>query len=429
MTKRSANTLFLTTSLVLLALSSSAADWPQWRGPNRQDHSPDTGLLKQWPADGPKQAWVFNDAGLGYSGYSIVGGKLYTMGLRGDTEFLICVDTKNGKQLWATAVGALLKNNWGDGPRGTPAVDGNRVYALSGQGFLLCADASTGKEQWKVAMRDFGGKTPGWGFTESVLVDGNKVICTPGGGQGTLLALDKATGKKIWQTAGWTDGAHYSSCIAADHNGVRQLIQLTSQNVAGVDANTGKLLWKSEWPGKTAVIPTPIFKDGHVYVTSGYNVGCKLVKIGAGNAVTEVYMNQNMINHHGGVVLVGGHLYGHSDRGGWTCQDFKTGAVVWSADRSKLGKGAVHYADGMLYCVEEASGTVALVEASPKGWNEKGRFKLTPQTTQRSPQGRIWTHPVVVDGKLYLRDQELLHCYDVKGAMSQRAGNGTNTAE
>ena len=398
--------------LLASALVTAAADWPQWRGPNRDDISKETGLLKSWPEGGPKLAWLNKDVGLGYSGYAIAGGKLFTLGLRGDTEFLIAVDVKTGKELWATPVGSILKNGWGDGPRGTPAVDGDMVFALCGSGSLLAAKVADGKEVWKASMRDFGGKTPGWGYTESVLVDDGKVICTPGGGQGTLLALDKATGKKAWQSEGWTDGAHYSSSIVVTHNGARQYIQLTSQHVAGVNAKDGKVLWKSEWPGKTAVIPTPIFKDGHVYITSGYGVGCKLVKIAADNTVSDVYMNQNMMNHHGGVILIGDKIYGHSDKGGWTCQDFKSGAVTWSSGDFK--KGSVHAADGMFYCLEEGTGNVALVEVSDKGWSEKSRFKLTPQTEQRNPKGKVWTHPVVSDGKLYLRDQELLFCFDVK---------------
>lgn len=403
----------LVPALLASAFLTAAADWPQWRGPNRDDISKETGLLKQWPEGGPKLAWMNKDVGLGYSGYAIAGGKLFTVGLRGDTELLIALDTKTGKELWATPVGPMLKNGWGDGPRATPTVDGDLVFAMSGTGTLLAAKTADGKEAWKAAMRDFGGKTPGWGYCESVLVDDGKVICTPGGGQGTLLALDKVTGKKVWQADGWTDGAHYSSPIVATHNGTRQYIQLTSQHVAGVNAKDGKVLWKSEWPGKTAVIPTPIFKDGHVYITSGYGVGCKLVKVGADNAVSDVYVNQNMVNHHGGVILVGDKIYGHSDKGGWTCQDFKTGEVTWSSN--SLKKGAIHCADGMFYCLEEGSGTVALIEVSAKGWSEKGRFKLTPQTEQRNPKGKVWTHPVVSDGKLYLRDQELLFCFDVKG--------------
>lgn len=391
----------------------SAADWPQWRGPNRDDVSKETGLLKSWPEGGPKQLWVFKGAGLGYSGYSISGDRLFTMGIRNGGEELIAVNTKEGKELWSARIGSILKNNWGDGPRGTPTVDGGFVYALGGQGTLICASAADGKIAWQKTMQEFGGETPGWGYTESVLVDGNRVVCTPGGRDGAIVALDKKTGATLWQSKEFTDGAQYSSIIAENLNGTRQYIQLTMQHVVGLNAADGKVLWSVDFPGKTAVIPTPIFQDGQVYVTAGYGVGCLSFKVGAGNAIEKLYENKVMKNHHGGAILVNGHVYGHSDGAGWTCQNFKTGEEVWS-EKSALGKGAVAYADGRLYCLAENNGTVVLAEASPKGWKEHGRFKLEPQTTQRNPQGRIWTHPVIVDGRLFLRDQELLHCYDVK---------------
>ncbi len=260
---------------------------------------------------------------------------------------------------------------------------------------------------------DLGGKLQNWGYTESPLIEGDLVVVTPGGDEGTMAAFDKKTGEKKWQTSDWTDNAQYASIISVDHNGSRQLIQLTMQTLAGVDPLTGKVLWRSEFPGKTAVIPTPIFKDGQVFIAAGYGVGCQSVRIGPGNQVEKLYENTNMVNHHGGVILYDGHLYGYSDRGGWTCMDFKTGEVVW-AEKRALDKGAIHCADGMLHLLEEKSGTVVLIEASPKGWNETGRFVLDPQTTQRNPRGKIWVHPVVAHGKLYLRDQELLHCYDVR---------------
>jgi len=401
------------TALILSTTFAHAADWSQWRGPNRDDISPEKGLLKAWPESGPKQLWVFKDAGLGYSGYSIVDGRLFTMGIRNGIEELIAVSIKDGKELWAVKIGEVLKNNWGDGPRATPTVDGDHVYAMSGRGNLVCAKVADGELVWEKMMRAFGGKTPDWGYTESVLIDGNKVVCTPGGDSGAVLALDKKTGDTIWQSKDFTDGAQYSSVIAVNHNGARQFIQLTMQHVVGLNAADGKTLWIVDFPGKVAVIPTPIFHGGQVYVTAGYGVGCLSFKVGANNAIIGLYTNKTMVNHHGGVILLDGHVYGHSDGGGWVCQDFKTGEKVWT-EKSALGKGAVAYADGMLYCLAEKDGTVALVDASPKGWKEHSRFKLEPQTTQRNPQGRIWTHPVIVGGKLYLRDQELLHCYDVK---------------
>lgn len=398
--------------------TAAPGDWPQFRGPDRDDISKETGLLKQWPETGPKLLWTFKEAGLGYSGFSTSAGTLYTMGANDDgEEFLLAVDATTGTEKWRTMVGARYANKWGDGPRSTPTVDGDRVYALGAKGDLMCASTKDGKEIWKTSLvSDHGGKIQNWGYCESVLVKGDRVVCTPGGAKGTMLALDKMTGKTLWQTTEWTDDCQYASIVPISHNGTGQLIQLTQKSLAGVDFKDGKVLWQTPFPGAVAVIPTPIFKDGSVYVAAGYKVGCMMVNIGAGNQVTPVYQNTNMVNHHGGVVLVGDHLYGHSDGGGWTCQDWKTGEVVWA--EKKLGKGAIHCADGMLYLLEESNGvkpaTVVLIEASPSGWNEKGRFILETQTAQRAKDGRVWVHPVVSHGKLYLRDQELIFCFDVK---------------
>ncbi len=408
----------LTASLLFGALaigSGIAADWPQWRGPNRDDHSPDKGLLKKWPEGGPKRLWLFEGAGLGYAGYSIVGNQLFTLGLRDDQEFLIAVDVTKGTELWATPFGAKYPNKWGDGPRGTPTVDEGLVYAISGQGNLICSQAKDGKMVWQKSLAtDLGGKLQNWGYTESPLIVGNRVICTPGGSKGTMAALDKKTGALVWQTSELTDQAQYSSPILITHAGKKQIVQLVEKKFFGVAPENGKVLWKSDFrPGNVAVIPTPIYADGMVYITAAYGAGCKAVKLGADGSATTVYENKVMKNHHGGVVLADGHLYGHSESYAWVCQNLKTGAEIWSS--KALGKGAVHYADGMLYCLDEGTGTVVLAEASPKGWAEHSRFKLDPQTKQRKPDGRIWTHPVVVNGKLFLRDQELLFCFDVKG--------------
>lgn len=406
---------YLVVVLATFTVSAWADDWPQWRGAYRTDHSKETGLLKQWPATGPKQVWVNKSAGLGYAGFSVVAGKLFTMGSRGDSEFLIALDANTGKQLWATKISEVLHNGWGDGPRGTPTVDGPNVYALSGQGTLICANAADGKVYWKKTMQELGGKTPNWGYTESPLIDGNQVMVTPGGSQGAIVALNKLTGAVLWQSKEFTDAAQYSSMMAANINGTHQYVQLVMTHFVGVDAKTGKVLWQCDWPnGRTAVIPTPIISGNQVYIASGYGAGCGLTTIGAGNKPAETYSNKVMVNHHGGVILDGDFLYGYSDGKGWTCQNLKTGEAAWQ-NKEALGKGAVGAcADGMLYCLEESSGTVVLIEASSKEWKEHGRFKLDPQTTQRSPKGKIWTHPVIANGKLYLRDQELIFCFNVK---------------
>ncbi len=393
--------------------SAQADDWPGWRGGNRSDVSQETGLLKSWPEGGPPRVWLSKKCGVGYSGFAVVGANVYTMGAYANDERLICLDAHTGDIRWRTVVtDSVLENGWGDGPRGTPTVDCEHVYAMAGEGTLVCIKADKGDLVWKVNMKDFGGRIPNWGYTESVLVDGDRVICTPGGGDGALVALNKLTGEKIWQSKEFTDLADYSSVIVVEHQGVRQYIQLTQKTLVGVAADDGRVLWTYSWPGRTAVVPTPIFRDGKVYIASGYGVGCGLVKLTEDSA-EEVYENKVMKNHHGGVILLGDHLYGYSDGVGWVCQEFESGEQVW-AEKNALGKGAVGCADGLLYCVDESNGEVALVAASPDGWSEKGRFKLDPQSEYRSPRGKIWTHPTIANGKMYLRDQEIVYCFDIK---------------
>ena len=401
-------TLFFATVFDLVA-----GDWPQWRGSNRDGISRETGLLQAWPSAGPERIWLSRDIGIGYSAPVVVEGMLFILGTTDGKEQLFAKEAKGGKTLWTAALGGILTNNWGDGPRGTATVDGDKVYALGAKGGLICANVGDGKVNWRVEMvKDLGGKVPYWGYTESVLVDGDHVICTPGGKRGTLAAIDKKTGKVIWRSGDWTDGAQYASVVPVELNGQRQFVQLTQKTLAGVSARDGSVLWRNAWPGRTAVIPTPIVDRNQIYITSGYGAGCRKITVGSANKVTEDYSNKNMKNHHGGVLLLDGHLYGYSDGRGWTCQNLKSGKVVW--DSKKLGKGCVFYADKRLYCLGESSGTVALAGANTAGWKEHGRFKLEPQTELRKSSGRIWTHPVVAQGVMYLRDQELLFAFDVK---------------
>jgi outer membrane protein assembly factor BamB len=395
-----------------VSLGAAGLDWSQWRGPDRSGVSAETGLLKKWPASGPQRVWLYSKAGAGYSAPAIVGGKLYTMGTRDNREVLLVLDANTGNELSVTPLSNVLDNDRGDGPRGTPSVDGNRVYALTGVGTLLCINLETGQVQWQATMKELGGGIPSWGYSESVLVDGDQVVCTPGGKKGAVAAFDKLTGKLRWQSKQFTDPAHYSSLVPARINDTAQYVQRTEKSIAGIAAADGKLLWRESVQGQIAVAPTPIVRGNEVYVSAGYGAGCKMIRIEPGNKVTTVYENKVMKNHHGGVILVGEHLYGYSDAVGWVCQDFKTGEQVWAY--RQFNKGALGAADGMLYCLEEDRGNVALIEATPQGWQEHGRFKLDPQTSIRANRGGIWTHPVISHGKLYLRDQDLIYCYDVK---------------
>jgi outer membrane protein assembly factor BamB len=414
--------LFLTLALTAPVPPGRPAvgDWPQWRGPDRNDISRETGLLKTWPSGGPRLLWTFREAGAGYSGPAVVGDRLYCMGAEGKTESLYALDLKTQKKVWSAEVGPLFKEGHGDGPRGTPTVDGDLVFGIGGQGTLLCVKAATGEKVWSKNLKtDLGGAMmSGWGYTESPLVDGDKVVCTPGGSKGALAALNKKTGELIWQSREFTDKAAYSSVTVIDPNGVRQYCQITGESVVGVAPDDGKLLWKHPRRGQTAVIPTPVYADNLVFVTSGYGIGCNLIKLvpdGGKFKAEEVYANKNMVNHHGGVVLLGDYLYGYSDGKGWICQNFKTGEIVW-AEKNKLDKGSLTYADDHLYCLGERAGDIVLVKATPDGWKEDGRFKIPEDSKIRTNSGRVWTHPVVANGKLYLRDQDLIFCYDIKSA-------------
>jgi outer membrane protein assembly factor BamB len=386
------------------AMAQSAANWPQWRGPNRDGISKETGLLKQWPAEGPSLVWKATGAGRGYSSFSIANGKLYTLGLRGDREFVIAFDIANGKEAWATAHGGKFENDRGDGPRGTPTVDGDRVYALGGNGDLSALDARTGKIVWsKNVLTEFGGSNITWGISESPLIVGNKVLVNAGGPDASIVALNKTNGSVIWKSQ--SDKAGYSSAIPLQVNGGTQVVFFTARRALGLDVNDGKLLWEYVKPSnRVANVATPIARGNRIFISSDYGTGGGVVEIKPDGKAEEIYFTNDMRNHHSSSVLVGDHLYGFSSQM-LTAMKFDTGEIAWK-DRS-VGKGSLVFADGHLYCFSE-DGVVGLVEATPAGYREKGRFRLERGSLP------TWTHPVVVGGRLYLRDQDTIYAYDVK---------------
>lgn len=398
-------------------VNSAATDWPQWNGPNRDGVSRDTGLLKQWPKEGPPLAWKAHGIGEGMGGVAVTGGRIYVAGDDADTAWLFALNEADGKPFWKAKVGRGGKvgasGQFHPGPRATANVDGDKLYILSQYGDLACF-TTDGKDVWRVNLKDFGGTMPTWAYSESPLIDGDKVICTPGGPKGTMLALDKNTGKPIWQSKQWTEEAQYSSAIVATIGGVRQYIQQTARTVAGVAAKDGRVLWTASRPEGRIVISSPIEKDGLVYVSAGYGVGCHCFRItppqstGGKFSAEKVYSNRDMKNHHGGVILFNGYVYGSNDPGILVCMDFKTGKVAWS-NRS-IGKGSMVIADGHVYLRgEQPPGVVALIEASPAGYKQISAF--SPPDASGKPE---WPHPVIANGKLYLRDQDVLLCYDIK---------------
>ncbi|MEM6688817.1 MAG: PQQ-binding-like beta-propeller repeat protein [Planctomycetota bacterium] len=384
-----------------------ADDWNQWRGPNRDGISEEKGLLKEWPADGPPLEWKTDGLGSGYSSVSIANGQIITLGDLDDGSFVIAMSESNGTLLWKTRIGDNGGHRKYIGPRSTPTIDGDFVFALNQHSDLACLNRESGELIWNRNLeKEFGGRMmSGWRYSESPLVDGDQVICTPGGKSGTLLALNRSTGEEIWQTKDWTDAAAYSSVIVATIHGRRQYIQLTGKSVAGVDPTSGEIIWKADREGKTAVIPTPVVQDNIVFVTSGYGVGCNAFQISEDWTTEELYANTNIANHHGGVILLDGHIFG-STNATFRCVDIDSGDADYK-ERS-IGKGAIVYADGHLYLRSEG-GPIALIEATPSDLVEVSRFEQPDRSGERA-----WPHPVIANGKLYLRDQDVLLCYNVR---------------
>jgi len=418
------------------AVAVSAADWPQFRGPERSGISKETGLLKEWPEKGPKHLWTYKNAGIGFSSMAIADGKVYTLGTRGDDEIIIALDA-GGNELWTVKLGSIFTfkgNKWGDGPRSTPTVDGNLLYALGAQGELVCVDvAKQGKEVWRKSMiKDFQGEMMSeWGYSESPIVDGDLLICTPGGEKGTLAALKKQTGEVAWRSAGLKNLAPYAAATVAVLHGVRQYIQLSATGkeadgfISGFSAADGKVLWSAPlFKGDVyALSSTTIVVGNTVYVTyrSETTINCHSFAISSDLQVKEQFDEKaqtNMKNNHGGVVLVGGKVYGYSDGRGWVCQDFKSGKTLW-AEREALGggSGSIISADGQLYLYSD-EGEAVLLEANAKEWTEQGRFTVPERSKLKKMRptsigAGTWSHPAIANGRLYLRDHEFVFCYDI----------------
>ena len=400
------------TSPAAPAGKTRAPDWPQFRGPKRDDVSAEKGLLKSWPKGGPRLLWKGTGVGQGFSSVSVAGDKVFTMGDEGGSSHVFALNRSTGKKAWEARVGRAGGNY--AGTRCTPTVDGTRVYALGQFGDLVCLEASTGEEVWRKNLpKDFGGSVGGWNYSESPLVDGGKLVCTPGGRTATLVALDKKTGAVLWKSAPG-DSAAYSSPVVSEACGVRQYVQLTANGVVGVSARDGRQLWRYDrFSGNTANVPTPVVLGDRVFCAAGYGRGGALLTLsgGAGRIkVKEEYCKPELTNKHGGVVVVGDYAFGDTDDSGkpW-CAEWRTGKRRWvRAGRGKgAGSASLTYADGNLY-VHYANGWVALVPASPGGYAEKGTFKVPNADTNS------WAHPVVVGGRLYLREKGVVWCYDVR---------------
>jgi outer membrane protein assembly factor BamB len=430
----------------ILSLTALADDWPQWQGPDRDSISKEHGLLKEWPKDGPTLAWKIKGLGGGYSAPSIAAGRIFGMGNRGDEEVVWAFSEKDGQTLWTTPLGPAVQQGMSPGKEGpgcTPTVDGERVYVLGAGGNLACLQAADGKIIWQHSLtRDFGGRVPNWRYHESPLIDGNKLICTPGGEEAMLVTLDKLSGNTIWksQVPGGSggsgggpggpsgggrgrsggSGAAYASAIVIDFDGQRQYVQFTGKALVGVAASDGQFLWRYTRPANPQGIncSTPVYYDGLLFASSAYGAGGGAVKLAkdASGAIKaeEVWFSRKMQNHHGGVIVADGCLYGASggnEGGALVCLDFKTGNVLWDERddaEHRAPKGSLTLADDRLYYRTE-KGAMLLIEPNSKQYVERGRFEQPDRSGQPA-----WPHPVIANGKLYLRDQDVLLSYDVK---------------
>ena len=400
---------------------AQSSDWPGWRGAQRDGISTDTGLLDDWTEEGPPLRWKVTGLGKGISTVSLVQGVIYTIGEREGKSWLLALDDENGMELWSSPVG--------DGkPKSTPTVDGKQIFAIGHSGMLVCVEAPDGKERWrKDLVQEFDGKQAnGIGYSESPLVDGDRVLCTPGGNDAIMVALDRHNGDVLWKAKlpldpevvgpQGADGAAFSSIVLSEACGIHQYIQLVGRGIISVRAEDGKLLWiYNRIANHLANVTTPVVHQDYVFCTTAYGTGSALLKLVPhedGVRSEEVYFlnAKKMQNHHGGLVLVNDHIYcGHGQNNGFPlCVELKTGNVKWRPGRGPgTGSAAVVYADDHLYFRYE-DGTMALIQATPDEYRLKGTFKID------SALGENWSHPVVAGGRLYLRDEDALICYDLR---------------
>jgi outer membrane protein assembly factor BamB len=437
--------LALLNSVVLFGTIATAADWPEFRGPNRDGISPEKGLMRKWPEAGPVQIWKAKNLGLGWGTPSFADGVIYGVGARESKDGVWALKEADGTELWfrpfaASASGLFPQSN---GPASTPTVHKNKLYTVSADGTVSCMNTKDGSVVWsKNYVSDFGGAVSSkdgvaWGYSDSVLADGDKIICTPAAKGAALVALKAETGETLWKadagpigapnSRGFMPGQGYSSPVKATIGGVPQYLILlgNGSGLVSVHAETGKMLWQYKGNAATggiAQIPMPVVKDDRVWVSCSYSGGAALLQIVSKDKDTfevkeiKTYKKPQLNNHHGGMVLVDGHIYfGHDQNGGNpVCVDFKTGEIKWGPEKSPAGgqkSAAVLYADGRLYFRYE-NGVMVLVEPSPEDLKVVSSFKL-PAADQRS-HSQSWPHPVVVNGKLFIRDQTVMYCFDVK---------------
>ncbi len=421
----------LTAPLICFLITTTAlaqsADWPQWRGPDRDAKAAEQSLRQTWTDGEPAEVWRFDGAGTGYSSLAIAGGKLFTQGADDRRCRVFCLDAATGREVWSSPYSRAgtdedYNTGWGAGPRGTPTVDGDQVFALSDVGLLVALDRQTGNTQWVIDLvADHGGSIPKWGYAESPLVDGDRVVVQPGGAN-YMIAVDRRTGQKVWTSGDFDSPAHYSSVLKGNAHGHDYYVTGSKDGIVGFDVTDGAKLFADPTSGNNvATIPTPIVDGTRVYHTSDYGAGNTLVKLVPGDdgglRAEQVYHldGKTMMNHHGGVVLVDGVVYGYTKASGglWMAQDFESGETLWQEKVRPNNSGSIAYADGRLYFYNDKDATIVLVEPSRTAYQPVGTLTLPVQSDLPRDRGAIWSHPVIADGKLFVRDLDLIYAFDI----------------
>jgi len=411
----------MTLVLAIATTSASAADWPQFHGPNRDNRSTDQGLVKTWPEGGPSRIWEVTGIGEGYSTVAIVGNRIYTTGAIDDDCVITALDME-GKKVWSRKNGNAWEGSY-PGTRSTPTItEDGLLYHESGIGNLACFEADSGELVWSTnILEEFDGRNIIWGLAESPLVIGDNVICTPGGKEVSMVALDRKTGKVVWKCTEAGDRPGYASPILIEHQGLKQIVTAMSQSIVGIRASDGELLW--QYPHKVFAdenITTPLFHDGFVIVSGCVRRGTTSLRLqvaGDECSVETQWRNETLDNKQGGIVLLDGRLYGYAESQNksepWMCIDFSSGETIFQSapveSSYKYKNGCLTYADGMFYLYAD-NGNMVLARPTDTGFEVTGKLKI--EDPGRRP---TWAHPVVFGGRLYVRYGDKLAAYDVAG--------------
>lgn len=404
-------------AFLLLGVSiGHGEDWPQFRGPNMEGKSTETGLLKSWPPEGPALLWETDGLGSGWSSAAISQGTVFITGLIDKQGYVSAFDL-SGKLKWKVPYGPEWTRSFA-GSRSTPTVEGNRFYLMSGLGVVTCHSSEDGKVLWSFdPVERYKGQYPLWGISENIVIDGDNLICTPGGEIASVVALNKKTGEVVWECRELQEESTYCSPRIFDRGDKRILVTMLKDSVVGLDARTGKLLWKDGFDGyhtdrkRTVNANIPIYHEGRLFSTSGYNNGGAMLELNAdGTAMKQLWTTTVLDTHHGGVLLMDGYLYGSNwlsnNRGNWACLRWADGQAMYDS-KWNGNKGSIIYVDGMFYCYDENNGDVGLVQAKPEAFEVVSSFKIT------KGKGKFWAHPSISDGRLYLRHGEYLMVYDI----------------